>query len=76
MNCYFNPAHGESTRELPFAPDGRALKLVPVCRACGDDLDEGRVPAGWQAPPAAPRARRGWAKLADGLPDAMSGFAD
>ena len=76
MDCFFDPKHGEYVRELPFAADGRKLKLVPVCRACGDDLDEGRVPVGWQAPKAPPPRRGAWARMADGLPDAMSGLGD
>jgi hypothetical protein len=42
--CFFDPRHGPSARDALFAPEGAALRPVPACEACADELDAGRVP--------------------------------
>lgn len=42
--CFFDPRHGPSQRAALFAPEGGALRHVPACEACADELDAGRLP--------------------------------
>jgi hypothetical protein len=42
--CFFDPRHGPSARDALFAPEGGALRQVPACEACAEELDAGRVP--------------------------------
>jgi hypothetical protein len=42
--CFFDPRHGPSARDSVFAPEGGALRPVPACEACAEELDAGRVP--------------------------------
>jgi hypothetical protein len=42
--CFFDPRHGPSVRDAVFAPEGGALRRVPACEACAEELDAGRVP--------------------------------
>jgi hypothetical protein len=42
--CFFDPRHGPSARDGLFAPEGGALRPVPACEACAEELDAGRLP--------------------------------
>lgn len=42
--CFFNPAHGPSTDDVPWAPPGGQPRPVPVCAADADRLAQGAEP--------------------------------
>lgn len=42
--CFFDPRHGPSARDALFAPEGGALRPVPACEACAEELEAGRLP--------------------------------
>src|SRR5215208_2290346 len=42
--CFFDPRHGPSVRDVPWAPDGGAPRDVPACAACALRVDEGQEP--------------------------------
>jgi hypothetical protein len=42
--CFFDPRHGPSVRDVPWAPDGGAPREVPACAACALHVEEGREP--------------------------------
>lgn len=69
--CFFDPRHGPSTAEVPWAPPGGTQRSVPVCAADEVRLREGSLPIASGHParrPAAPvpslRDRIDWGKLA------------
>jgi hypothetical protein len=43
--CFFDPRHGPSVEDLPWAPSGGQVRDVPVCAACATQLRDGREPA-------------------------------
>jgi hypothetical protein len=43
--CFFDPRHGAAVRQAMFAPEGGALRPVPACEACAEEMDAGRLPA-------------------------------
>ena len=42
--CFFNPAHGPSSRDVEWAPDGGALRTVPACAADAERVLAGADP--------------------------------
>ena len=42
--CFFDPAHGPSEGPVAFAPEGGAMRQVPACDACAEEVRAGRVP--------------------------------
>jgi hypothetical protein len=42
--CFFNPAHGPSTTDIPWAPAGGVQRQVPVCGADADRVRQGAEP--------------------------------
>ncbi|SCF77255.1 hypothetical protein GA0115280_111513 [Streptomyces sp. Cmuel-A718b] len=56
--CFFDPRHGPSAGEHPWAPGGGAVRLIAVCAADAVRLSEGDGPAvGAAAPGSAPTTR-------------------
>ena len=61
--CFFEPAHGPSTRDVEWAPDGGAPRAVPACEADALRVERGEEPMSrqitvggysrpyWDAPP-------------------------
>jgi hypothetical protein len=61
--CFFDPRHGQSTRDVEWAPDGSAPRRVAACAADAELLAQGAAPATrhvlvdgravpyWDAPP-------------------------
>ena len=61
--CFFDPRHGPSVTDVEWSPDGRAPRLVPVCAADAERIEQGRDPMAreitvgdrrmpyWDAPP-------------------------
>lgn len=43
--CFFDPRHGLSVSDVPFAPDGGAVRDVPACQACATAVADGYIPA-------------------------------
>jgi len=80
--CFFDPRHGPSARDALFAPEGGALRPVPACEACAEELDAGRVPplrrvlvdgrpqTYWRSP-----AHAGYAGRGGGLDDLLEAWA-
>ncbi|MFI9045377.1 hypothetical protein [Streptomyces sp. NPDC053427] len=44
LPCFFDPRHGPSVVDVPWAPAGGAQRTVPVCAADKSRLDDGREP--------------------------------
>ncbi|MGI8576641.1 MAG: hypothetical protein ACR2KG_01725 [Nocardioidaceae bacterium] len=42
--CFFNPAHGPSARDMPWAPPGGQQREIPVCPADAERLEQGAEP--------------------------------
>lgn len=42
--CFFDPRHGQSVADVPFAPSGGAVRDVPACQACVVTVEAGQVP--------------------------------
>ena len=42
--CFFDPRHGPSSREVEWAPDGGAPRLVPACEADAQRVERGEDP--------------------------------
>ena len=42
--CFFDPRHGLSVSDVPFAPPGAAVRDVPACQACATAVADGYVP--------------------------------
>lgn len=42
--CFFNPAHGPSSRHVEWAPPGGQLRDIPVCEADAERVDAGAEP--------------------------------
>jgi hypothetical protein len=42
--CFFDPAHGPAPRLAAFAPEGGAMRQLPACDACAEEVDAGRAP--------------------------------
>ena len=42
--CFFDPRHGPSTREVPWAPPGGESRPVPVCEADARRIEQGFEP--------------------------------
>jgi uncharacterized membrane protein YgcG len=42
--CFFNPSHGPSTQDVPWAPAGAVTRDIPVCAADADRLAAGAEP--------------------------------
>ena len=75
--CFFDARHGPSARPSLFAPEGGALRPVPACEACAEELEHGRVPPlrrvivngrpqpYWRSPAHVGYAGRGGASLDD-----------
>jgi hypothetical protein len=44
LPCFFNPQHGPSVEDVPWAPPGGAQRLVPACAADADRVRTGMMP--------------------------------
>ncbi len=44
LPCFFDPRHGPSVRDVPWAPPGGAPREVPACAADAARLDDGEEP--------------------------------
>jgi hypothetical protein len=42
--CFFDPRHGPSSRDVEWAPDGGAPRLVPACEADAQRVERGEDP--------------------------------
>lgn len=42
--CFFDPRHGLSVTDVPFAPSGGAVREVPACQACSVAIESGYSP--------------------------------
>src|SRR6266542_409776 len=42
--CFFNPQHGPSVEDVPWAPPGGAVRNVPACAADAERLRAGMLP--------------------------------
>ena len=42
--CFFDPRHGPSDREVEWAPDGGAPRMVPACEADAQRVERGELP--------------------------------
>ncbi len=42
--CFFDPRHGLSVADVPFAPAGGAVRDVPACQACAVAVTSGAAP--------------------------------
>lgn len=42
--CFFNPAHGPSSRNVPWAPPGGQERDIPVCEADAERVEAGADP--------------------------------
>lgn len=42
--CFFNPQHGPSTLDMPWAPPGGEIRDIPVCEADADRVRQGAEP--------------------------------
>jgi hypothetical protein len=42
--CFFDPRHGPSSRDVEWAPDGGATRLVPACEADAQRVERGDDP--------------------------------
>ena len=42
--CFFDPRHGLSVKDVPFAPSGGATRDVPACQACAVAVESGTMP--------------------------------
>ena len=42
--CFFDPRHGQSVQDVPFAPSGGAIRDVPACQACAVAVQSGLNP--------------------------------
>lgn len=42
--CFFNPQHGPSTLDMPWAPPGGEMRDIPVCEADADRVRQGAEP--------------------------------
>lgn len=42
--CFFDPAHGPSTTDIMWAPDGGVARKVPACQADATRVQQGRSP--------------------------------
>jgi hypothetical protein len=42
--CFFDPRHGPSSREVEWAPDGGAPRMVPACEADAQRVERGEDP--------------------------------
>lgn len=42
--CFFNPQHGPSTLDMPWAPPGGEMRDIPVCTADADRVRQGAEP--------------------------------
>jgi hypothetical protein len=42
--CFFDPRHGPSDREVEWAPDGGAPRMVPACEADAQRVERGEDP--------------------------------
>jgi hypothetical protein len=83
--CFFDARHGPSARPTLFAPEGGALRPVPACEACAEELDVGRMPPlrrvivdgrpqpYWRSPAHAGYAGRGGESLEDLLEAYLGG---
>lgn len=43
--CFFDPAHGRSTRDVSWTPPGLGLRNVPACAACASAAEHGLEPS-------------------------------
>lgn len=42
--CFFNPQHGPSVRDVPWRPDGGAIRDVPACALDAERVEQGAEP--------------------------------
>ena len=42
--CFFDPAHGPSTTDVMYSPDGGVARKVPACAADAQRIQQGRSP--------------------------------
>jgi hypothetical protein len=42
--CFFDPRHGQSVEDIPFAPNGGATRDVPACAECAHAVKVGASP--------------------------------
>ena len=42
--CFVDPRHGPSVEDIMWAPDGGTASAIPVCAACGVQLNAGLMP--------------------------------
>ena len=42
--CFVDPRHGPSVEDIMWAPDGGTARAIPVCAACGVQLNAGLMP--------------------------------
>ena len=48
--CFFDPRHGPSATEVPWAPPGGAERKVPTCAACAHTVATGHTPQSREVP--------------------------
>jgi hypothetical protein len=48
--CFIDPRHGPSIADVMWAPDGGAVRSVPMCAADSIAISEGRQPIGREVP--------------------------
>ncbi|GAA1140574.1 MULTISPECIES: hypothetical protein [Streptomyces violaceusniger group] len=58
--CFFDPRHGPSVRDVPWAPPGGAQRSVPACAADATRIDDGRYPDARTVPVGGDRRRPYW----------------
>ncbi|MBI0385622.1 hypothetical protein JBE27_57475, partial [Streptomyces albiflaviniger] len=58
--CFFDPRHGPSVRDVPWAPPGGTQRSVPACAADATRVDDGRYPDARTVPVGGDRRRPYW----------------
>ncbi|MYU17195.1 hypothetical protein GTZ78_42570, partial [Streptomyces sp. SID8361] len=58
--CFFDPRHGPSVRDVPWAPLGGTRRSVPACAADATRIDDGAEPDARTVPVGGDRRRPYW----------------